>query len=127
MKRISIGGTWYPASDNTAIYPSYNASIRNRMEIHMASDAMTFEAFENLFTADLSTITIEQYKTDEVSEASLIAQTVCQNYNILSEIGRRRVDTTLPQTGVTTSEMHLVCVLEQPLYIEQLAAQVGKA
>lgn len=136
MKQLKIGTKTYPACKETVIYPSGNAAVRNRLEIHLAEDAMSWADFEALLTGDLSEITLEEYAEqataagaddEQPAEPKLLYSTTARQYTILAEIGRKRVDTIDPLTAQITSEMHLVAVLEQPLYIEQLAAQVAKA
>lgn len=152
MKQLKIGTKTYPACKETVIYPSGNAAVRNRLEIHLAEDAMSWADFEALLAGDLSEITLEEYAEqataagadgeqpasagdeqpasaddEQPAEPQLLYSTTARQYTILAEIGRKRVDTIDPLTAQITSEMHLVAVLEQPLYIEQLAAQVAKA
>ena len=136
MKQLKIGTKTYPACKETVIYPSGNAAVRNRLEIHLAEDAMSWADFEALLAGDLSEITLEEYAEQATSagaddeqpaEPKLLYSITARQYTILAEIGRKRVDTIDPLTAQITSEMHLVAVLEQPLYIEQLAAQVAKA
>ena len=136
MKQLKIGTKTYPACKETVIYPSGNAAVRNRLEIHLAEDAMSWADFEALLAGDLSEITLEEYAEQATSagaddeqpaEPQLLYSTTARQYTILAEIGRKRVDTIDPLTAQITSEMHLVAVLEQPLYIEQLAAQVARA
>lgn len=126
MKQLKIGTKTYPACKETVIYPSGNAAVRNRLEIHLAEDAMSWADFEALLAGDLSEITLEEY-AEQADDPQLLYSTTARQYTILAEIGRKRVDTIDPLTAQITSEMHLVAVLEQPLYIEQLAAQVAKA
>ncbi len=136
MKQLKIGTKTYPACKETVIYPSGNAAVRNRLEIHLAEDAMSWADFEALLAGDLSEITLEEYAEqattggaddEQPAKPQLLYSTTARQYTILAEIGRKRVDTIDPLTAQITSEMHLVAVLEQPLYIEQLAAQVAKA
>lgn len=136
MKQLKIGTKTYPACKETVIYPSGVAAVRNRLEIHLAEDAMSWADFEALLAGDLSEITLEEYAEqataasaddEQPAKPQLLYSTTARQYTILAEIGRKRVDTIDPLTAQITSEMHLVAVLEQPLYIEQLAAQVAKA
>lgn len=135
MKQLKIGTKTYPACKETVIYPSGNAAVRNRLEIHLDEDTMSWAAFAALLAGDLSEITLEEYAEQPAASADdeqpakpqLLYSTTARQYTILAEIGRKRVDTIDPLTAQITSEMHLVAVLEQPLYIEQLAAQVAKA
>lgn len=136
MKQLKIGTKTYPACKETVIYPSGNAAVRNRIEIHLAEDAMSWAEFEALLAGDLSEITLEEYAElataagadgEQPAKPQLLYSTTARQYTILAEIGRKRVDIIDPLTAQITSEMHLVAVLEQPLYIEQLAAQVAKA
>ena len=136
MKQLKIGTKTYPACKETVIYPSGNAAVRNRLEIHLAEDDMSWADFEALLAGDLSEITLQEYAEqataagaddEQPAKPQLLYSTTARQYTILAEIGRKRVDTIDPLTAQITSEMHLVAVLEQPLYIEQLAAQVAKA
>ena len=126
MKQLKIGTKTYPACKETVIYPSGNAAVRNRLEIHLAEDAMSWADFEALLAGIPSEITLEEY-AEQPAKPKLLYSTTARQYTILAEIGRKRVDAIDPLTAQITSEMHLVAVLEQPLYIEQLAAQVAKA
>lgn len=122
MKQIKIGSAVYPVLGETILYPSGNAVVRNRLEVHMAVDGMAYADFEGIFNGkDLSSIVIEEYKGDEAKEDELANSLSLSNYVYIASVGKKRVDTVNPTDGAVKSEMHYVCELEQPLYMELLA------
>ena len=122
MKQIKIGSAVYPVLKETILYPSGNAVVRNRLEIHMPADDMAYADFEAIFDGkDLSSIVIEEYKGDEAKEDELANSLSLSNYVYIASVGKKRVDTVNPTDGTVKSEMHYVCELEQPLYMELLA------
>lgn len=108
---------------STTVYPSGSSAVRSRMELHMAADAMTFEAFETLMSDTAKTATLHIIETDANDE--VLRDIAYTAYTIPAQIGKQRVDVTDYATGAITSEMHLVVVLEQLTYIEQQLKALG--
>lgn len=121
----------YEIHPDTTVYPSGNANVRSRMEVHMAEDAMTLADFEALMTDASKTGTVRIIETrTEVGEdgeavEALVRDDAYTAYTYVSRIGKERVDVVDHTTGATASEIHLVAVLEQLTYIEQQLAKLG--
>ena len=126
----------YAIHEDTTVYPSGNSTVRSRMEIHMAGDAMSLADFEALVTDAEKTETIRIIRTElekrtneatgEESQIEVVVSDIA--YTAYTEVARRgkdRVDVTDHATGVTTSETHLVAVLEQLTYMEQQLRKLG--
>ena len=116
---------------STTVYPSGSATVRSRMEVHMAEDAMTLANFEALMTDAAKTETLRiietRTDTDENGEAveTLVRDNAYSAYTYVSRVGKERVDVVDHTTGATTSETHLVVVLEQLTYTEQQLTKLG--
>jgi len=109
----------YEALMQTAVYPSGSPALRSRMEIHMAADAMGLEDFAALFGDTQQTAELHLVNMETGSDVAY------KNYSLVSSVGKQRVDETDYTTGVSTSSLHLVAVLEQLTYIEQQLAALG--
>lgn len=128
MKKITINGKEYEVTQNTVLYPSGSAAVRNRLEIHIMEDKMTRDEFFAIFadTSKLQEIKIvetDDNKTEDDPDF-LKYETVCKDYTEPAFIGIKRIDTIEPTDGQVISETHYVAELEQPLYIERMAAQL---
>ena len=128
MKKVIINGKEYEVTQNTILYPSGSAAVRNRLEIHVTEDKMTRDEFFALF-ADVSKLQeIKIVETDDNKTEDdpdfLKYETVCKDYTEPAFIGIKRIDTIEPTDGQVISETHYVTELEQPLYIERMAAQL---
>ena len=114
--KIKLGnGTKYDVLDNTVIYPSFGGG-RNRMEIHMAENAMSVMTFESLFTKE---------NTAEIHFIVNGSDVAYFDYSIVASIGKERISVTSTTTGEVTSELQLVVKLEQLTYIEKQLAALG--
>ena len=123
---IIFGGKQYAALENTTVYPSGNANVRSRMEIHMAEDAMALEAFVALVSDEANTMNIRLVGWRDVEGSPVVDYDTAYTYFVIvSEVGKKRVDTVDNATGAVTSEYHLVAVLEQLTYIEQQLHKLG--
>lgn len=119
LKIKLANGKDYEILDNTTVFPSGNTAVRSRMEIHMAEDAMTLDAFVALFSDDAKTKTIHIINEEQGTDITYTW------YIAVSEIGKKRVDTVNHETGEVVSNLHLVAVLEQLTYIEQKLYEMG--
>lgn len=122
MKQIEVADKIYNVHDETIIYPSGSPAIRNKLEVHMNPSEITQEEFEGIFAnkKDLKEIKLREYN----DSGEQLYESVCEEYTELLSIGKKRIDTMDPLSGKTTSEVHYVAELEQPLYIERLANEV---
>lgn len=113
MIKIKLSnGTEYEVLPVTAVYPSYSANIRSRMEIHMPLTAMTDAEFIALFSDKELTKKISIINTDRDIVITY------EGYNEPVAIGVSRFDTTIVETGEPVEEYHLVANLEQLTYQE---------
>ena len=112
---------------DTVIYPSGSPSIRSRMEVHMAADAMSLPDFEALMSDPVKTGTLRLIETgsDEAGGEAVLRDTAYSAYTLVSSVGKQRVDKLNYTSGQPASEVHLVAVLEQLTYIEQQLAALG--
>ena len=109
----------------TAVYPSFSANARNRMEIHMREDLMTLDA---LFSDKKKTDTITLTEIDESVEPNKVKHSlIYSKYNYVTSVGKEIV--TIPNfTDASTppvTETHLVVKLEQLTYTEQQLEALG--
>ena len=128
MRKVFIDGKEYTVTQHTVLYPSGSAAVRNRIEIHIAEDQMTRDEFFALFSEPSKLQEIKIFETDDTKTAEdpayLKYETVCTGYTEPLFLGVKRIDTIEPTEGRTLSETHFVAELEQPLYIERMAAQM---
>lgn len=112
---------------DTVIYPSGSPSIRSRMEVHIAADAMSLPDFEALMSDPAKTGTLRLIETgsDEAGGEAVLRDTAYSAYTLVSSVGKQRVDKLNYTSGQPASEVHLVAVLEQLTYIEQQLAALG--
>ena len=112
---------------DTVIYPSGSPSIRSRMEVHMAADAMSLPDFEALMSDPAKTGTLRLIETgaDEAGGEMIVRDTAYSAYTLVASVGKQRVDKLNYTSGQPASEVHLVAVLEQLTYIEQQLAALG--
>ena len=112
---------------DTVIYPSGSPSIRSRMEVHMAADAMSLPDFEALMSDPVKTGTLRLIETgsDEAGGEAVLRDTAYSAYTLVSSVGKQRVDKLNYTSGQPASEVHLVAVLDQLTYIEQQLAALG--
>lgn len=117
-------GKTYPVHEDTTIYPSGNRNIRNRMEIHIAEDKITFDNFIALVSDEKATMTMRHTMTDDANK--IIYDHTYTYYIALAEVGKRRCDVVNVETGEVRSEYHLVAVLEQLTETEQKLRELEK-
>ena len=113
---------------STAVYPSFSANTRNRMEIHMREDLMTLEQLDALFSDKKKTDTITLTEIDESVEPNKVKHSlIYSKYNYFTSVGKEIV--TIPNfTDASTppvTETHLVVKLEQLTYTEQQLEALG--
>lgn len=128
MKKVIINGKEYEVTQNTVLYPSGSAAVRNRLEIHIMEDKMARDEFFAIFAdasklQEIKIVETDDNKTEE-DPNFLKYETVCKDYTEPAFIGIKRIDTIEPTDGQVISETHYVAELEQPLYIERMAAQL---
>lgn len=123
LKLIFADNTEQEILDQTTVYPSTNSFQRSRMEIHMPADAMGLEAFAALMSDPEKTKTLQICQTDE--QGQLVRSTLYTAYTLPSRLGCERVETVNHTDAATTTETHLVAVLEQLTFIEQQLAALG--
>ena len=128
MKKITIDGKEYEVTQNTVLYPSGSAAVRNRLEIHIMEDKMSRDEFFAIFAdasklQEIKIVETDDNKTEE-DPNFLKYETVCKDYTEPAFMGIKRIDTIEPTDGQVISETHYVAELEQPLYIERMAAQL---
>lgn len=128
MKKITIDGKEYEVTQNTVLYPSGSAAVRNRLEIHIMENKMTRDEFFAIFAdasklQEIKIVETDDNKTEDDPDF-LKYETVCKNYTEPAFMGIKRIDTIEPTDGQVISETHYVAELEQPLYIERMAAQL---
>ena len=128
MKKITIDGKEYEVTQNTVLYPSGSAAVRNRLEIHIMEDKMTRDEFFAIFAdasklQEIKIVETDDNKTEDDPDF-LKYETVCKDYTEPAFMGIKRIDTIEPTDGQVISETHYVAELEQPLYIERMAAQL---
>lgn len=109
----------YEILTETTVFPSGTTAVRSRMEIHMSEDAMALDDFVALFSDNEKTKTMHIINEEQGTD---IAYTW---YIVVSEIGKKRVDTVNHGTGAVGSELHLVAVMEQLTYTEQKLYEMG--
>lgn len=108
MIKIKLSnGAEYEVLPVTAVYPSYSSTVRNRMEIHMTTEAMTDTEFITLFSDKELTKTIHIINTESGADITY------DGYNEPVSIGISRSDSVDVATGVVITEYHLVASLEQ--------------
>ena len=108
MIKIKLSnGAEYEVLPVTAVYPSYSSTVRNRMEIHMTTEAMTDTEFITLFSDKELTKTIHIINTESGADITY------DGYNEPVSIGIRRSDSVDVATGAVVTEYHLVASLEQ--------------
>ena len=110
-------GTQKTVLTDTTIYPTGSSMIRSHMELHMAEDAMTLEAFEEFLSDKEKTIKITLTMTDDAGD--VLYENDYSYFVILAEVGKKTVQVIDTETGAVTEEKHLVARLEQLTYIEQ--------
>ena len=128
MKKVIINGKEYEVTQNTVLYPSGSAAVRNRLEIHIMEDKMARDEFFAIFAdasklQEIKIVETDDNKTEE-DPNFLKYETVCKDYTEPAFMGIKRIDTIEPTDGQVISETHYVAELEQPLYIERMAAQL---
>lgn len=112
-------GTEKEVLENTTLYPTYHASMRNRMEIHMDGEAMTLSGFEMLMKDPGKTSEMHLIHTENGSDMGYM------DYTIPLSIGKKRISVTDLSTGAVREEMHLVAELEQLTHIEKQLDALG--
>lgn len=112
----------------TAVYPSFSANARNRMEIHMRENIMTLEQLDALFSDKKKTDTITLTEIDEsVAPNKVKHSLIYSKYNYVTSVGKEIVtipnftDASIPPV----TETHLVVKLEQLTYTEQQLEALG--
>ena len=110
--------------EDTTVFPSGSSSMRSKMSVHVATDAMDLVAFEHLMSDAEKTKEIHLI-SENPETREIISDVAYTHYSILASIGKKRVDTTSYVDGKVTSAMHLVAELEQLTYIEQQLAAMG--
>lgn len=113
-------GNEYEVLADTAVYPSGSNVVRNRIEIHMTTEAMGTSDFEALFMNESLTASMHLINDDE----KVGFDTLYENYSYPARIGKERVTKYDVTTAKATDETHLVAVLEQYTYIEQQIKKV---
>ena len=75
---------------DTVIYPSGSPSIRSRMEVHMAADAMSLPDFEALMSDPVKTGTLRLIETgsDEAGGEAVLRDTAYSAYTLVSSVGK---------------------------------------
>ena len=108
MIKIKLSnGAEYEVLPVTAVYPSYSSTVRNRMEIHMTTEAMTDTEFITLFSDKELTKTIHIINTESGADITY------DGYNEPVSIDISRSDSVDVATGAVVTEYHLVASLEQ--------------
>lgn len=145
LKLQFADGAAYPVLGSTAVYPSGSSTVRSRMEVHMAANAMTLEAFEALLSDAAKTQTLRLVKTTEAepetaaaageaaeageagadAEEAVLFDMAYTGYTLLARVGKERTETADPATGAVTCALRLAATLEQPTFIERQLARLG--
>lgn len=96
--------------NESVLIPSGSVFVRNKFSVHVEDgDFMSFlTAFSN--TENLG----EMLFTGLNDDGEVMFQHHLYNYNIVSDIGRKLIETTNTETGEVTKVYHLVAMLEQP-------------
>lgn len=96
--------------NESVLIPSGSVFVRNKFSVHVEDgDFMSFlTAFSN--TENLG----EMLFTGLNDDGEVMFQHHLYNYNIVSDIGRKLIETTNTETGEVTKTYHLVAMLEQP-------------
>ena len=96
--------------NESVLIPSGSVFVRNKFSVHVEDgDFMSFlAAFSN--TENLG----EMLFTGLNDDGEVMFQHHLYNYNIVSDIGRKLIETTDTESGEVTKVYHLVAMLEQP-------------
>lgn len=96
--------------NESVLIPSGSVFVRNKFSVHVTDGDFTsfLTAFSN--TENLG----EMLFTGLNDEGEVIFQHHLYNYNIVSDIGRKLIETTDTETGEVTKVYHFVAMLEQP-------------
>lgn len=114
MVKIKLSnGVEYEVLPMTAVYPSYSATARSHIEIHMSTDSMSDTEFISIFSDKELTKTIHVINTRTESDIAY------EGYNEPVSIGISRYDSVDVATGNVVTEYHLVANLEQLTHQEQ--------
>lgn len=107
-------GTTLEILNESSLVPSGSIYVRNKIDIYVADgDLMGFLAkFSN--EENLSEMLFTGY--DELGE--IIYQYHLYNYKIVSEIGKKLIETANSETGEVSAVTRLIAVLEQPTAAE---------
>lgn len=96
--------------NESVLIPSGSVFVRNKFSVHVTDGDFTsfLTAFSN--TENLG----EMLFTGLNDDGEVMFQHHLYNYNIVSDIGRKLIETTNTETGAVTKVYHLVAMLEQP-------------
>ena len=122
MLQITMkNGEVIPVIRPTAAYPSYSASQRSYLEIHVADDEMTFDEFYTLVTNNAATE--KMLLTDDDPKNPYT--NVYEYYTEATEVARKKITNFDLSTGAPIEETHLVARLEQLTYTERKLKELG--
>lgn len=125
--KLTDGTEYEVIQQGTAVYPSFSTALRNRMEIQMPLDAMSFAEFERLFTDKTKTNAITLIELDtSVTPAEVKGEMLYTNYTNVVAIGKETVTVpNITDSSAAITETRLVVKLEQLTYIEQQLERLG--
>lgn len=101
--------------NDTVVWPSGMSTVRNKMEIHVAKDAMSIDEFVALFSEEA----LKEIRIKEVADDKTQYDIRYTDYGIIASIGLQRVEKYDVASSQIETAVHLVAVLEQYTYIEK--------